>query len=138
VSPAAPLHDQGKGQGVAMTSLLAHAQRLIDAGQKAPPGPWSHDNHIIWSEAGLPGGCRMEPGSYRVADIRGHGHLQYRPEGEKEMMATGDFIAIARTSPDVARALLRAVELLRDCDRTSTHGQLEADVRAFLARVGAM
>lgn len=65
------------------------------------PGPWELIEGDIWS-APIEGGCTMAKGRCMVAQVRGWGHLQYRPDGEEMQDANGRLIAAA---PDLLAAL---------------------------------
>ncbi len=112
-------------------TILAHAQRLIDAGQYVV---------VVTEMDRFRGPEVLERKAFKTSK-EATAYAQSYNSKNSAASAPDEYIvahveapkASDSTSPDVAKALLRAVELLRDCDRTSTHGQLEADVRQFLA-----
>lgn len=81
---------------------------------KIDGAPWQYQKAGQMVFGHSPGGCNMTPSEYRVADIRGWGHLQYkgdvRGDEKAEAMqdANGEFIARAPQDVD---------ELLAEIDR---------------------
>lgn len=73
--------------------------------------PWSYMMGMVQSRGKMVGGCQMNPGGYRVADIRGHGHLSYREDGQYIQTTTGEFIAAA--DPATVLALIAEIRRLR-------------------------
>lgn len=72
------------------------------------PGPWKVDKEgFIWGRC--PGGCRMEVSDFPVAEIRGTGHLQYRPDGEDMQAANARLIAAA---PELYEALEELFDMM--------------------------
>jgi hypothetical protein len=80
------------------------------AAERATPGEWKYDMGSVTNRTQLKGGCMMQPGTFKVADIRGWGFLQYRPDGEQLMEANGEFIALANPS--------RILALIKRCRDT--------------------
>jgi len=78
--------------------------------------PWRYEKRGQMVFGFSVGGCNKELSDYRVADIRGWGHLQYmgetRGDGKAQAMqdANGEFIAHAPQDIDV---LLAEIDLLR-------------------------
>jgi len=54
---------------------------------------------------------RGDTGEFMVADIRGWGHLQYLPDGDKIQDANGKLMAAA---PDLLKELMESNALLMD------------------------
>ena len=109
-------------------TILAHAQRLIGLDAGAAPGPWFD----AYSTHGDPYVCTDQTRwafTQICATDKGYGDYG---------RGNNRFIAAARTSPDVAKALIEAVKLierLREKMDWFTLGaeQLSDDTRAFLA-----
>jgi len=94
-----------------MQDLPSRLDELARKAKAATPGPWTKDEMgMVWS-APIAGGCRMEPAPCRICDIRGWGHLQYRPDGEAMQEANGDLIAAL--NPQVAQALIAVAQATR-------------------------
>mgnify|MGYP001601053162 CR=1 FL=1 len=109
----------------------------------AVTAPWASDEFGgIWSHAALPGGCSMQPSSFKVLDVRGWGHLQYRPDGEKIQNAVEAFVVAA--SPSVVAALVRVAKAAlekRDAAHAINHtvaGAWEAGCKRYDAATEAL
>lgn len=72
---------------------------------KHTPGPWrySNDDQTVYAKS-----MRGDTGEFMVADIRGWGHLQYLPDGDKIQDANGKLMAEAPN-------LLHTLELCLAC-----------------------
>ncbi len=93
-------------------NLLAHAQRLIELDKAATPGP------LVVRPARVGYDVRT------MATVGKNTDGTYRGDGDPIAIFTSradaQLFVAARTSPDVARALLRAVELLTATYRHGT------------------
>lgn len=78
--------------------------------------PWEYDqcSQTVWGKSH--GGCNKTFGPYKVADVRGWGHLQYmgetRGDAKAEAMqdANGKFIAQAAADIDFLLAVIAHME----------------------------
>lgn len=112
------------------TTLLDRARALLKAADSATPGPWATMTH--WPRYIVPAGQKEKAvgGSiYPDDDRERYAHpivtaefddyadkaaFAHRPVNKELANATASFIATARNdAPDIARALIEAVEILR-------------------------
>jgi hypothetical protein len=66
------------------------------------------------------GGCNKTESTYRVADMRGWGHLQYREDGEADQNATGRLFAESKSAISDLIAHVRNLEAELTLFRTET------------------
>ena len=90
--------------------MTTQADELRKLAEAATPGPYEYDalGQIIWAES--VGGCRLEHGRFKLADIRGWGHLQYLPNGAERQDANGRFLTAM--TPDTVIELLDTIDRL--------------------------
>lgn len=95
-----------------MTIDLDHLARLASAAAVTSPWKLEEFGGDIYSNAGLAGGSSMTPGSFKVLEVRGWGHLQYRPDGEAIQDAIGKLVAAAH--PAVVSALVNVARAAKE------------------------
>lgn len=88
---------------------------------KHTPKPWKYDEFggMIWSTVPTIGGAAQVPANFRIADVRGWGHLQYNADGKEVQEANGRLMT-------AAPVLLDELVKIRDglhCTATSANAQ---------------
>lgn len=81
--------------------------------REVPPtaGEWLTDPLSCAVYGASVGGCQQKHDLFKIADVRGWGHLQYNANGAEEMDSNTDWIAAA--NPDRIRRLIDHLESLQ-------------------------
>lgn len=103
-----------------MTTTLARARALIEAAEKATPAPWTYRRlpSDDWGMVRAPTASERYPALVAMARTREtlthEQAAEHRRNGTDPYGHNATFIAAARNdSPDIARALVEAVEIAR-------------------------
>lgn len=110
-------------------SIPKDIEEIRDRRRKIDGAPWSYLQNCQWVMGKSLGGCNKTMGEYRVADIRGWGHLQYMgvERGDKVAQdmqdANGIFIANAPADIDFLLEVIEAMErhLVAPCPACPTN-----------------
>lgn len=90
-------------------------QNIKDRRMKIDGAPWRYEQIGQGVFGFSPGGCNKQPGDYRVADVRGWGHLQYmgitRGDRVAQDMQDANGIFIANAPKDIDDLLAYVAQL---------------------------
>lgn len=137
-------HERERREMVARKEPMTHKPALltrealaeIRAALNAADGwPWRYEKRGQMVFGHSVGGCTLTPSDYRVADVRGWGHLQYRgserygPEAQALQDANGELLA---RGPQIIQSLLAHIDALESLPPVEpTEAMVEAGARAI-------
>ena len=101
------------------------------------PEPWKYIQSGQMIFAKCVGGCGQRDSEFRLADVRGWGHLQYRKDGEQMQDANGKRIvscvnALAGLNPEAVNGVVEALKQALPILEWASRGQYPK-ARAALA-----
>ena len=105
------------------------AERILELDKEATPGPWLYTHSH---------GTPKDSDGILWSNVDPNPHIGSFPKERTDTSANGDFIREVRNlSPDLARAYLEAVELLKLADKYLTAGRMKIDsISKFLEFLG--